>query len=94
MYSLNTLLVVQETADTFGLVCLALLFLSAQVLSRNIMFSAFNLVSGSSQTLDSTRPKSISANNAARLNPIDASLCQARNLVQSQFRRIERALRG
>lgn len=46
-YTLNTLLTIQETADTFGLLCLGLLFVYAQLLSRNSMLAIFTLFESS-----------------------------------------------
>ena len=49
-YTLNALLMIQETADTFGLLCLGLLFVYAQLLSRNSMLSIFTLFESSPET--------------------------------------------
>jgi hypothetical protein len=40
-YTYNSLLIIQETADTYGLLCLGLIFLSALIFARNSMFSVF-----------------------------------------------------
>lgn len=50
-YTLNTLLIVQETADTFGLLCIGLLFTGAQIFSRNSVLSVFTLFTPTTDNL-------------------------------------------
>jgi hypothetical protein len=42
------LLIVQETADTFGLLCLGVIFVGYQIFVRNSTFAVFHLYSTSS----------------------------------------------
>lgn len=41
IYTLPAVLILQEMADTYGLLCLGLLMLLGQILARNLMFSIF-----------------------------------------------------
>ena len=41
VYTTNTLLVIQEVADAFGLVLVSLVFILSQLISRNSMLSVF-----------------------------------------------------
>jgi len=72
-YTLNALLVIQETADTFGLLCLALLFLIAQVFARNSMFAIFLSKASNSLNRGESAPVSrfrlLSLTSTARLSP-------------------------
>ena len=95
MYSLNVLLVIQETADTFGVLCLVVLFISAQLLSRNFLFSVF--LSTSSQALSSeevARSSSTSflPNTVKPLATISISLRHLRTLISTPVANLKNTL--
>lgn len=83
-YNLNVLLVVQETADTFGFVCLTVLFLSAQLLSRNFMFSIFLTTASPSLDADdsskATRSPS-TANSVKSLTKLSTTFSSFKSLL-------------
>jgi hypothetical protein len=90
-YTLNALLIIQETADTFGLLCLGLLFVGSQLFSRNSMLSVFLLLQSS--TLESSSTINLSPNNTKRLTYASTTwsyllkLCtQPLRVVQSRLR--------
>ena len=72
----------QETADTFGLVCLGVLFLSAQLLSRNFMFSVYTLAPSASTLGDSAKSPS-SFNTPKRLSIATTSLQHLQSLLRT-----------
>lgn len=97
-YTLNALLIIQETADTFGLLCLGLLFVGSQVFSRNSMLSVFLLLQSS--TLESSSSTSLSPNNTKRLTYASTTwsyllkLCtQPLRVVQSRLRNDSQTLK-
>lgn len=92
LYSLNVLLVIQETADTFGLVCLSILFLSAQILSRNFMFSIFLLAPSSSLTSDNSARSdnaSYTSNRVSILTKNSSSLPFLKTLLTSSIKALK-----
>ena len=97
-YTLNALLIIQETADTFGLLCLGLVFVGSQVFSRNSMLSVFLLLQ--SPTLDSSSSSTLLPNNVKRLTYLSITwsyllkLCtQPLRVVQSRLRNDSRTLK-
>lgn len=94
MYTLNSLLIVQETADTFGLVCLGFLFLSAQVFSRNFVLSIFSLYPASGQPITSKSSTGQSLNNVKSLSHTSTSTTHLQTLLTSSARSLRNKLRG
>ena len=93
LYTLNSLLIVQETADTFGLVCLGFLFLSAQVFSRNFVLSVFMLSPSSSSNSSVNADKMPAANNVKTLSHSTTSLSQLQYLLTSSSQALRDRLR-
>lgn len=92
LYSLNALLVVQEMADTFGLLCLLALFLSAQLLARNYMFSIFIISPRPSS--DELSSPSQSSNNVKPLLVYSSTLSHLNNLLKINLALLKAQLRG
>ena len=92
-YNLNVLFVVQETADTFGLVCLGVLFLSAQLLSRNFMFSVYTLAPSASTLGDAAKSPS-SYNTPKRLSILTTSLQHLQTLLRSTSSELQDGIRN
>ena len=89
VYSLNMLFVVQETADAFGLLLLGLLCLSAQLFSRNYMFSIFTLASNKESTLGLTSSaKANKVKNLTTANSFWYSLAVALSPIKIRFKSI------
>lgn len=92
-YNLNALLVVQEMADTFGLLCLMMLFLASQLFARNYMFSIFLL----SPRASSSVSPSLNANSRNAVKPLtttNSALTHLVSLLRSNFSLLSNQLRG
>ena len=93
-YSLNMLLVVQETADTFGLLCLLVLFLSSQLLSRNYMLSVFNLSSqAATYEISSGTATTVNSNSVKSLSLTSSTFQHLTNLLRSNLTTLKSTLR-
>ena len=94
-YTLNTLLIVQETADTFGLLCIGLLFAGAQIFSRNSILSVFTMY-----TTPTENPSALSlgttstANQTKGLSLHRTTWLHLRKLLTSPLVIAKRRLRG
>lgn len=85
-YNLNSLLVVQEMADTFGLLTVAVLLISAQLLARNYMFSIFTLRSNQWSYPNNTDSKFKSYSNTIKpLTTINSTLSYLLKVLKSKF---------
>lgn len=94
LYSLNALLVVQEMADTFGLLCLLTLFLAAQLLSRNYMLSVFLLSPTSTLGLNAdSGTVSQSANRVKSLTLTSSTLSHLNAMLRSNLSTLRLSLR-
>ena len=94
-YSLNVLLIIQETADTFGLVCLGLLFLSAHIFSRNFMFSIFTNFSNKTSTLGFSKHSADSTPNNLKLLSSTASAANhLRPLLNASYKLLYSKIKG
>ena len=94
-YTLNTLLIVQETADTFGLLCVGILFAGAQIFSRNSILSVFTMY-----TTPTENPSALSlgttstANQTKGLSLHRTTWLHLRKLLTSPLVIAKRRLRG
>ena len=79
-------------ADTFGLLCLLVLFLSAQLLARNYMFSIFLLSPRSSS--DQLSLSSQSSNNVKSLSVYSSTLSHLNNLLKTNLVLLKTQLGG
>lgn len=93
LYSLNVLLIVQETADTFGLVCLGVLFLSSQLLSRNFMFSVFLLSTDTSLSNTALKGTSQTPNTVKSLTPSASMWPHLRSVLAPKLTNLRSRLR-
>lgn len=93
LYTLNSLLVIQETADTFGLVCLGFLFLSAQIFSRNFILSVFLLAPTQSSSMSMKSEDSTKVNNVKTLSHTTTASSHLQNLLSSTLRSLRTQLR-
>ena len=88
------LLVVQETADTFGLLCLLVLFLSSQLLSRNYMLSVFNLSSqAATYEISSGTTTKVNSNSVKSLSLTSSTFQHLTNLLRSNLTTLKSTLR-
>ena len=95
-YSLNVVLVVQETADTFGVLCLGLLFLSSQIFARNFMLSVFTLKTPNSDQTSSDSSvvaKTATQNNVKELTLLSTSLVHFSTLLSPKLNKLKSKLK-
>lgn len=65
-YNMTPLLIIQETADAYGLLCVSVIFLSAQIFSRNSMLSIFlRSLTNSNRNSADNQVKPLSTNTSA-----------------------------
>ena len=79
-------------ADTFGLLCLLTLFLSAQLLARNYMFSVFTISPRPSS--DQFVSPSQSPNNVKPLSVYSSALSHLNSLLKTNLVLLKAQLRG
>lgn len=85
-YNMTPMLIIQETADAYGLLCVSIIFLSAQIFLRNSMLSVFLRSlnsSGKSSTDNRVKPLSTNTSAASQLLSLLASTISA---IKSKMR--------
>jgi len=94
IYALVPFLIVQETADTFGLVCIGLLFLSAQIFSRNLALSVFKLSATTSNSTSSQSETTPATNNVKALPHTATSVSKLESLPSLTTQTLRKQLGG
>lgn len=87
-------MIVQETADAYGLLCLGVIFLLSQIFSRNYLLSSFRLfISNAKAGTSSKDSNPTPSNNVKGLSSVTTSLNQLRSLIGRPFSALTNFLR-